>query len=179
MAREKQVWYDENDGALVDATVHAIRTLAGGAATAVSQTPTITAGAYSAGDALGGKLTFAGAARAAGGTGVIHSVVLTDAAKQDANIDLVLFDQDFTATADNAAFDPSDEDLANVIGIIPIYSTDYADFNDNSAACVRQVGMQFKCSGTGTALYGQMVIRDADTYAATDDVTVKLMILQD
>jgi len=105
--------------------------------------------------------------------------VLTDAAKQDANIDLVLFDQDFTATADNAAFDPSDEDLANVIGIIPILSSDYADFNDNSAANVRQVGMVFKCNGTGTSLYGQMVIRDGDTYAATDDVTVKLLILQD
>jgi len=97
--------------------------------------------------------------------------VLTDAAKQDADIDLVLFDQDFTATADNAAFDPTDADLENV--------SDYADFDDNSAANVRQIGMVFKCSGTGTSLYGQMVIRVADTYAATDDVTVKLLILQD
>lgn len=38
----------------------------GGAGITISQTPTVTAGAYSAGDAAGGLLTFANAARESG-----------------------------------------------------------------------------------------------------------------
>jgi len=178
MAKEKIIWYDDSENALVDTTVGAIKVLSGAASAVVTATPTITAGAYSAADALGGKLTFASAVRVSGGSGVIYGVVITDAAKQDAEIEIVLFDRDFTATNDNAAFDPSDADLANIIGVIPVYASDYFDFNDNSVACVRSVGMPFVVD-SGTSLYGQMVIRDGDTYAATDDITVKLLILQD
>ena len=146
----------------------------------ITQTPTITAGAYTAGDALGGLLTFANAVRAAGRGAVITKIVITDKTAQGAQlapIDLVLFNQTFTPTADNAPFDPSNADLANSIGFIDIAATDYSDFANNAvAAKTSGLRMPFPIVLVGTSLFGQMVVRDAPTYAATDDLTIKLTI---
>jgi hypothetical protein len=145
----------------------------------IVQTPTITAGAYTAGDALGGLLTFANAAKVAGGRGMITKVTIVDDAQQSAPIDLVLFDRTFTATADNAAFDPSDADMQNCLGFIPVANTDYAEFNDNGVATKasgQQMPFEFDLAGGVTSLFGQLVIRVGDTYAATDDITVKITV---
>ena len=48
----------------------------------ISQTPTVTAGAYSANDAVGGLLTFANAARFDKGGGIIKDVIILDDAGQ-------------------------------------------------------------------------------------------------
>jgi hypothetical protein len=144
---------------------------------AAGASPTITAGAYTAGDALGGLLTFAGAAVTSGGKGMITKVVVIDNAKQSAPVDLVLFDQTFTATADNAAFDPSDADLANGLGAISIANTDYDEFTDNCMA-TKASGqkMPFEYDLAGTSLFGQLVIRNGDTYAAVNDITIKITV---
>ena len=143
----------------------------------ITQTPTITAGAYTAGDAVGGLLTFADAVRTNGGGGIVSKVVIIDDAAQLAPLDLVLFNQTFTATADNAAFDPTDADLQNCIGYIDIAATDYANFNDNAVAA-KSAGlrMPYPIILSGTSLFGQLVVRGAPTYAATDDLTIKLTI---
>lgn len=139
-----------------------------------SQTPTITAGAYTALDAVGGLLTFTGMARQSGGTVLIHTVTVTDLADVKAALTLVLFDRTFTATSDNAAFDPSDADLLNIVGIVPIAASDYADFNDNAAAVRGNLGIVATLDGT--SLFGQLFLPagSAPTYASTSDLTVKV-----
>lgn len=135
------------------------------------QTPTITAGAYSIGDALGGKISFlVGSSSSGYESAVVQSITLIDLAKQSADIDLVLFGADFTATADGDAFDPSDADLANCIGHISITADDYSLFNDNAVATLRGVGLVFQ-SGS---LYGQLVLRSAPTYASTSDIKIQI-----
>ena len=120
--------------------------------------PTITAGAYAAGDALGGLLTFANAARVAGSSGRIVKVVIVDDDLQLAPIDIVFFNQTFTNTADNAPFDPSDADLENCIGYVDVAATDYAAFADNSVACKASgLRMPFDYDLVGTSLFAQMV----------------------
>lgn len=151
------------------------RVVQGGGVT-VSQTPTITAGAYHAKDAVGGKLTFANAARIAGGKGVINSVTIIDDDDEKAGLELWLFDTDFTASADNAAFDPSDADMETCIGVIPISTADYYSASDNGCACVRGVGLQFDCSGAITSIYGQLKCTGTPTYTATSDLSVRLSI---
>lgn len=147
----------------------------------VAVTPTITAGAYSTGDAVGGLLTFTDILEGLGKSGLIHTVSIVDKAAQLAQLELVLFDQSFTAAADNAAFDPSDADLANCIGVVPIYATDYFNFTDNAIAVVRNVGLvvDLQQSSTDHNLYGQLVVRGTPTYASTSDIIVKLHVLQD
>lgn len=143
----------------------------------VSATPTITAGAYSAGDLVGGKLSFSSAVRSAGGGGMLHTVVITDLGKQDAVLDLVLFDSDPSGTTftDNDPLDVADADLTKIVGVVQVLT--YTDFNDNSVACEPAAGIVFKLA-SGTTLYGALVARTAPTYASTSDLTVRLGILQ-
>jgi hypothetical protein len=144
----------------------------------ITVAPTISTGIYAAGDALGGLLTFTNAVLSAGASGLITKVQVTDEDQELTPVDLVLFNQTFTATADNAPFDPSDADLANCIGYIDVAATDYSDFVDNSVA-VKSSGlrMPFPVTLVGTSLFGQLKIASGTpTYTATDDVTVKITV---
>lgn len=137
-------------------------------------TPTVTAGAYSANDAVGGKLDFANAARASGGSIVIETAIIGDKAAALSSVELWLFDTDFNAVADNAAFDPNDADLGTLVAIIP-FSTWYAAA-DNGASVRSALGITAKL--TGTSLYGQLVTRTDPTLASTSDVFVTLHVVQ-
>lgn len=149
----------------------------GGNIIQAAATPTITAGAYAAGDAVGGKLEFTVANNGAN-RGVVVSATLIDKAKQNIEADLFLFSADFTPTADNDPFDPSDADLLNCIGVIKFASGDYFSANDNSVAFVNKT-LPFTLTPPGVILYGQLVTRGAPTYASTSDIKVLLGVLQD
>ncbi len=151
----------------------------GGFTTVIAQTPTITAGAYHAKDAVGGLLTFANAGKGDAGTGIIQGVTIIDKSVQAAQLILVLFDQTFTATADNAAFAPSDADLANCIGTVTIAASDYVTLSDNCVATKSNIGLPFKLPNGGTSLFGQLMCSGTPTYASTSDLTIKLRLLQD
>src|SRR3990167_867244 len=100
------------------------------------QIPVMTAGAYTANDALGDMLTFQMGSKPDNG-GVIMQLVLIDHAKQAKTFNLVLFNQPFTATADNAAFAPTDFYLdAFCIGHIAIEAQHWATFATNAIATV-------------------------------------------
>jgi len=146
----------------------------------ISQTPTVTAGAYTAGDAVGGLLTFAGAARYPGGGGVMKNVFIVDDAGQDAELELWLFNQTFTAIADNAAWSGvSEADLENCIGVVSTETSDQGWMAAGTpSVCDIEVAKGYNL--VGTSLFGQLVSpTDTPTFAATDDVTVKVMLLQD
>lgn len=142
----------------------------------ISQTPTITAGAYTANDAVGGLLTFANAARVAGYGGVIKDLLILDDAGQDVELELWLFNATFTAMADNAPWAPSEADLRNLVAIISTADGSWFAAGTPSAARI-EVSQRYDC--TGTSLFGQLVTRGTPTFAATDDVTVILGLLQD
>lgn len=144
--------------------------------TRVSQTPTVsTTPAYTAKDAVGGLLTFASVVQSDQKSGVLMNVTVIDASQQRPSLELVLFDRTFTASTDNAVFDPSDADLANCIGVVAINS--WSDFNDNSIATVSGVSLPLVLNGT--SLYGQLVTRGTPTFVATSDITVIVTVLQD
>jgi hypothetical protein len=145
----------------------------------VSVTPAITVGAYTAGDALGGLLNFASVIRTAGGSGEIVKVTIIDHALQSAPMDLVLFNQTFTAAVDNAPFGPSDADLLNCLGHIPVANTDYSEFANNCVATKasgQQMPFAYRLAAGGSALFGQLVIRNGDTFGAVNDITVKITV---
>jgi len=149
---------------------------AGGYQNRISQTPTISISpAYTAKDAIGGLLTFANAVRVSGGTGILQTVTIVDKGQQMASIDLVLFDQTFTAPTDNAIFAPTDAELANVIAVVPM--SNYSDFSTNSVAARGALGIAFEA--VGTSIFGALVSRGTPTYTSTTDIIVILGILQD
>jgi len=148
----------------------------------IVQTPTISAaGIYAARDALGGLLTFTDAVIAPGEGAEIITVVIIDDDQELCPIDLVLFNQAFTPTVDNAPFAPSDADMQNCIGFINIAATDYSDFSTNSVAAKTsglRMPYHFNLVSGGTSLYGQMVVAGGatPTYTATDDLTIKIVV---
>lgn len=145
-----------------------------GGGISISVTPTITAGAYHAKDAVGGLLTFANAVRVSAGKSILNTVTIIDNDDEKAGLELWLYNADPTASSDNAALDPTDANLAKCVGVVPISSADYFSANDNGVACVRGVGLQFYCAGT--SLYGQLKCTGTPTYTATNDLTVVLAI---
>jgi hypothetical protein len=142
----------------------------------IIQTPTVTAGPYSAGDAVGGLLTFADAASVYKGDGTITKVVIVDDAKQAAHLVLALFDRTFTPTADNGAWDPTDADNQHCIGIIDIPAAAYGPGADNNVASV-DCDLNFTLVAGGTSLFAQLyLVTSTPTYVATDDVTIKITV---
>ena len=147
-----------------------------------SATPTITASvAYTADDALGGKLTFSDVVRDVGNltkrSGLLHSIKITDAAKQKAAMDLILFSADFTATADADAMDIIPADQPKVIHIVSIAPGDYSDFVRCSVATLANLSIPVKLATAH--LYAQLVVRGTPTYAAASDITVEIRFIPD
>ena len=153
----------------------------GGFTKVVTVTPTVEAAAYATGELIGGKMSFAQAVRGidlVDATGMIQSVVITDLAKQSANLDLVFFDVDPSNTTftENSALDINDTDLLTIIGVVAI--TDWKDFSDNSVGIALNLAMPFGL-GTGATIYAAIVSRGSPTYASTSDLTVRIGVLQD
>lgn len=140
----------------------------------VSQTTTATA--YEAKDAIGGLMTFANAARVSGGSIRIEGATLVDEDSQDAAIDLVLFRASVTAPTDEAAFNPSDAELLDCVGVVSFEAADYSQFNANSVA---HVDTAVTATLAGTSLYGVLVARGTPTYASTSSIHCTLTMVQD
>lgn len=152
-----------------------------GGMTAIAVAPTVsTTPAYTAGDAVGGKLTLASAVRLSGGNGLIQSVVLADKGKQSVALDVVFFNADPSGTTftDNGALTIADADLLKIVGHVSVAAADYSAFVDNSVATKAGLGLAFKLA-SGTSLYACIVARGTPTYTSTSDVQLLVSILED
>jgi hypothetical protein len=139
----------------------------------VSQTPTITAGAYATGKALGGLLTFTSLAD--GGTSKLLTVRIIDKANQKSALDLLLFSASFTATADAATIAISAGDSVNLLGRISIASGNWTSIASGVAEATYQGFFPFPLVSSDNHIYGQLVTRGTPTYASTSDIIVQLV----
>ena len=141
----------------------------------ISVTPTVTAGAYSAKDVVGGLLTFANAASKYRGSGIIRKVTVKNDAMVADVLWLNLFNQAPATIADNGAYDPTDAEMLTCIGSIPIVAADYILGTDNAIA-TKLVEFPFVLVAGGTSLFAYLSTVATPTYVAVTDVTVKLTI---
>jgi len=143
---------------------------------------TVTAALYSAGNCVGGKITFTGAARKAGQGGTIQGAVLRDKAGQAGAYDLFLFDADPSATTvtDKSAVAINTADLAKCIGVItfPAATIKLGAASTMGVITVANNALAYKLT-SGTTLYGILVTRGTPTYASTSDVSVDLVVWPD
>lgn len=125
-----------------------------GAGFSISVPLTVTNGAYTIGDVVGGLITLVGAASAAGKRSVIHSLTLAGVAALA--YELWFFASDIaTPAADNAALALVAADVAMCKGVIPIATTDYnAAQTAFNVATLRNLGFVFTC--TATTLYAYL-----------------------
>ena len=152
----------------------------GGITTSLTISPTLSVGTtYATGDYVGVNATpmaFAGAARVAGGSGVILGGVLVDGSLQSAASELWLFDTAPTPTTDNAAFSLSAADAAKVIGVIPFAA--YYATTGNSVSPMANQNIPFKCAAGSTAFYALDVSRGTPVYVTTA-LSFRLFVSQD
>jgi hypothetical protein len=150
----------------------------------VSATPTLDTNIYASGDRVGTVMEFSNAMDDSSGTGTIVSVTVLDKAGQGSALSLLLFnDLPTVASADNAAIDISDAEMAKCVGVIPIASGDYVTTASNSIATVRGVNLLVQSaksanSLTGKSLFGVLKSGGTPTYAASS-LVVSLCIKQD
>lgn len=141
-------------------------TLPGLTVSKASVTPTIsTSPAYSINDAVGGKMSFANAVPYAGYQGMIASLLMIDAQKLNAPVDVYFFNDDPTSTTftDNAAWDLNSADYDKLIGVAHL--TDFS--NQNAASTAQAINLNLPFKAVGTTIYAVAVARTTPTMTST------------
>jgi hypothetical protein len=140
----------------------------------ITVTPTITAGAYTAGDNVGGLLKFKDVAFLNDLEVVITGVTLSDAASQSAATDLIIFSAKpgSSTFTDNAAQAIADAELPEILHVFNL--TSYDSFSDNSSAQINDIRVVVPFTEDG--IYAALVTRGTPTYAATTDIDVTLTL---
>lgn len=140
--------------------------------------PTVTAGAYSAGDIMGGLLTFSNIARVLSEPVIVTGVQVMLKAAVTPSLQLCLFDADPAATTktDNAAYSLNAADAFKLVAAIPInalggYLTDHGTPNSYT---VNNLGIVCAPNDDSRDLYGLLIDLTGVTLTSTSDVQVRL-----
>ncbi len=154
--------------------------IAGSDAAILSATIPSTAGAYTAAENVGGKLTFANAVRVAGGTLRLQSLLLVDLANQKIIGDLYIYDSDpsLSTFTDNGVNTIHATDLPRLIHKIPIVAADYTTVDSKGIACIPLYGRVLKAAAGGTSLYATFVTGGTPTYGTTG-LLLQLGVIRD
>jgi len=131
-------------------------------------TPGITAGAYAAGDVVGGLIIF-DFKEMFGGT--LRSIKIIDVAEQDEAFKVYLFDRQPTTIDDNDPFTLSLSDWQKWVGTITVSASDYESLNNIAGADSDSWAIDFASSGG--LLYAYFVTTGTPTYAAATDLSIR------
>ena len=143
----------------------------------VAVTPTLQIlGAYSAGDVVGGLLTFA--IPGANKQGWLTGIRIADDDDEKAAGTLYVFNDAPTAIADADAFAAGtlDADLDKLLLVKAVAAGDYTTLNNNAYVHFRELNQLFKANDKGN-LYAYFVCTATPTYTAATDLTFILDVL--
>ena len=146
----------------------------------ITVSPTITAGAYTADDAVGVLTTLTEAGRYDSGGGFITSAVLTmNDPSDNIAIDLLIWNQTVTTVADNAVMSYSDADALLLAGFISFTAGDYMAATALNVQAFKELSIPFQCGSASDDLFCQFVDRTGHTYGATTELNVTLTFTRD
>jgi len=139
-------------------------------------TPTVTNGAYSAGDIMGGLLSFD--ICPASGVGVIvQNAVFAFKAAVTPSLQLVLFNANpsATTTTDNAAYSLNVADTGKVIAALPINSIGgyLVDHGTPNTIQLNNIALVAK-PASGTTIYGLLIDLTGVTLTSTSDLIINI-----
>jgi hypothetical protein len=151
----------------------------GGNTAIIRLNPTITAGAYSANDVVGGEITLTGAMRTSGGSGILQSLTVHDADSESAALEFYFFDSaPGAAIADNGAFSWNATDEDKYLGMVSVLTGDYITRGGDVFATIRNIGLPVVATGSAD-LFLYIVLTGAPTFTATSDLTFTFGFLRD
>lgn len=143
----------------------------------VCVTPTITAGAYAEGDAVGGQMDFDVALGQERKTGVVQSLTISDNSEAKDILTIYCFDQEFTEVADNAAVSYSIADVSHAVLSVSVAASDWIELGGGNIAHIKNIGKVV--SSSDTTLRCQLETSSAPTYNDVNELTVCIDILKD
>lgn len=138
--------------------------------------PTITAGAYSSGQNIGGatRVDLAGIGAANGSGGVLYSLNLSDVDSQSADIDVFFFSAQPTVT-DNQTFAPTKAQVKRCLGVVHLATANAIAVGANGKNVMSaNIGLMLPAS-----FWVVLVARGAATYASTSSLTLSAGVLSD
>lgn len=140
----------------------------------------VTAGAYHANDVIGGLLTLSNAVRVSGGTALLQSLFVLDAANQKAAMEILVFNSNPSASTftDNAAPVIHADDRAKIIRRISVLASDYVTIGGLAIADISPGSRVVKAAGSRN-LYMVITTPGTPTYVATSDLSVSVGMLED
>lgn len=149
------------------------------APTTISQTPTVKLTAYTAGNEVGGIMTFSGAGRTPGTSGIVQDVTITCKTAQTGELDLYLFNAnpsnstwtDGAVPAINAA------DVSKVIGVCKLTKT-YSGLGTHTLYKPDETTWA-PLPFAGSTLYGVLVTPGVPSalYGTTSDLVVTIQVI--
>lgn len=141
-------------------------------------TPTLvaTTSQYGASDDIGGILPLLNCVLAPIGTGILESLVVTDASNQKAVLEVLVFD---TLPAggtyvDNGALALSVADLSHLLAWVHVAAADYLTVGSYAVANVAGLNRVVQVAATnGTTLWALVFTTGTPTYAAASDLKLR------
>ena len=124
---------------------------------------------YTSGDALGELFTFTNVPE----HGTIMSSIILDRDDLGLETEMYISGRAFTGAADNEAFDITDDDLQNCVGIIALNT--WFNFANNQICSVDNIGLPYWAPGG--VLHCQLITRGANNLTAADTLRVALGIV--
>ena len=142
-----------------------------------SKALTVDTNIYASGDNVGGLQTVdLSPFKNTKGAAILDHVLIMDLAKQSANMDLVLFGSNPSATTftTNVAQDIADADITKIIGVVPV--TSHHVFADSSVSRAVNLDLGFKLDATQSTLnlYAALISRATPTFATTGDIDLTM-----
>jgi hypothetical protein len=136
---------------------------------------TVQTSAYAAGDVIGEKFILPNVPF----TGYVHQIFVIDKNGQKLDIDVALFNQNFTGATDNAAFviTSSEEDRL----LMPLLSLNtHVDVDANVSTSASTIASRsYQLESGNQNLYGQLIARTSITYTSTDALIVVALVLEE
>lgn len=145
----------------------------------VAVTLSLDINAYGAGELLADTQEVVNAMRVASGTGGIHSIVLNDKDDQGAELYLVFLSANVSLGTENQAPSITDANADSILGIVPVYASDWVDLGGCRIATLTNVGLVIKAATGSTSFYIAAVNgAGAPTYSAAG-ITMRLGLWRD
>lgn len=160
-----------------------------GHTTGVSVTRPANTTAYTIGDVIGtassATLTIPNSSFGEFDAGIIQQAIVSSSAyvSPAPDLELWLFDSVVADIVDNAAFAPTDAELATLVGIIEFPTADWKSGNATSGAggnavCVADnVSLPFNTKKGTSKLYGVLVARNAYVPVSGEIFTLRLQVI--
>lgn len=151
----------------------------GGNTIVIAPAITVTAGAYHAGDNIGGVLTLANASRATAIGTTLARVSVLDAANQKAQLEILFFSATPASSTftNNAAPVIHASDVGKYVGRCTVYASDYLTVGAKAVACIANIGLAM--IPAATSLFYVILTPGAPTFAAVTDLAISMAFYRD